>query len=169
VEFKVGLNIVLYDLRGPKRLRDDRFDWFRRAEDHALSLWLNDGNAIYRYFGDPHQLNDYLRTFDFAAARKRIEGHIDSEEERRKEFDLMDTLESPERFAHFASGTPTVRNVRDLWRGEIYERPKDIAAARAWVETVDIPYAPVGWHRKRFLDLLDLLEADENLWLYESG
>jgi hypothetical protein len=164
----MGLNLVLFSLSRREPVSDQRFDSLRRAEDYALSAWLNDSNAIYRYFGDPHQLDKLRPNIDLSSAREWVEANFDSEREREREFAILKALGSDEQFSQITAGAPTDVNLRTLWSGQIYERPKSLTEARKWAQTVVIPYAPVGWNRERFLNLLDLLATDEDLWIYED-
>lgn len=78
---------------------------------------------------------------------------------------VLSVLESEETRTRLLTGKVIAVNVRDLdSAAEIYERPKDIVAARAWVQE----HAEWDAAKRRLLGLLDLLESDENLWVYES-
>ncbi len=135
----MGLNIVIYNLRWPARVQDNRFDSFRHAEDYAFVGWLNSGHAVYRHFGNPHRFDSFI--------------------------DQSGMLGTEEEITRLKAGGVVDTNWRELDpSAEIFERPKDFAAARMWVQE------HFQWDnaKKRLLDLLDLLEADDNLWIYES-
>jgi len=52
---------------------------------------------------------------------------------------------------------------RDEAPGEVLKRPQDFNAARAWVRE----HVPAG-NQRRWLEALDLMETDPNLWLEGS-
>ncbi len=57
--------------------------------------------------------------------------------------------------------------LHEAFEGLVLERPKDFVAARQWMQEYTDPYIGV-WNCKRLWSLLDLLESDENIWLFES-
>ena len=146
----MGLNLVVYDYRfftQSDYRGDKRFDSSRHYEDRDFVAWLNAGNAIFKIIGTPEQLAEEQRFYD--EARCRIgEPVLDESLEQR-----MERL-----------GGATQREGLNV---AILERPKDFVAARAWVRDYVHPFLEI-WNRKRFEDVLDLLEVDENLWLYEN-
>ncbi|MGI8857331.1 MAG: hypothetical protein ACR2JW_16430 [Thermomicrobiales bacterium] len=161
----MGLDFELYRLDTNPPLRDERLDNQRSREDRAFSAWLNGGNAIYRHLGNPHRLDSFFYQMDVAATRKWVRKHDVSDEDKQKAIALLDVLESDETRTRLLTGEVIAINVRDLdSSAEIFERPKDIAAAQSWVQE----HAEWDVAKKRLLGLLDLLESDENLWIYES-
>ncbi len=151
----MGLNLILCDLGQSKQdtlhgdehfnwyhLRDERFDSYRHREDIDFVAWLNARNAVFKIIATP----------DALAEAQRWTG-------------VMHSIESLEQRLEERGGFP----FREALPFTVYlfERPKDLAAARAWVRDYVHPY-PGIWNQQRYWDLLDLLESDENLWLIEG-
>ena len=140
----MGLDLILFDMlhHGPPTdwQEDTRFDSSRHIEDREFVEWLDKRNAVYKLIGDPEAF-DHLRRIFGVSADNDLEEAVANQEERI---------------------------YRELFRGYVYVRPKDFAAAREWVSNHQEPYRGDAWDKQRLLDLLDLLEADSNLWLFES-
>lgn len=164
----MGLNLVLYNLAGAEPQRDRRFDSLRHTEDYSFAHWLNAGNATYRLIGNAKQWSSLAHSIQPAETYR----HPGDASRWSNLDDSIWSLEANEvsvmvwvneHSQAFGEG------LRHLFGGEIYERPKDIAAARVWVRSHAEPgFEDVDWDRDRLMGLLDLLESDEHLWLYQS-
>lgn len=146
----MGLNLILYDLRRYEEEGDyggdDRFDTFRHYEDRSFAAWLNAQNAVFKVVGPPDVLDEVQRYYNEAQRRLGVRDTLKRHMERY----------CGERHQQGFGGPIRV-----------FERPKNFVAARAWVRNYVHPMLE-DWDRTRFSDLLDLMESDENLWLYES-
>ncbi len=153
----MGLNLVLYDLGRFQQddlrngesidlsyLTDERFDWLRHIEDRDFVAWLNARNAVFKVIATPDALAEAPRWYG----------------------DAIDSSESLVRLLEERGGFPFREALP--FAVHVFERPKDFAAARAWVRNYVHPY-PGIWDQQRYWHLLDLLESDENLWLFEDG
>lgn len=147
----MGLNLHVYDLHryeaGDYRIDyrgDERFDFSRHWEDRDFVAWLNAGNAVFEVVGPPDEIDSI----------RRYLGVSESGEPLAK---LLERL----------GGEPT-RQAFGTMVG-VLERPKDFAAARTWVRDHKDPDLGDMWDKQRLLGLLDLLESNENLWIFESG
>lgn len=145
----MGLNLVLYDLRHSPLQSDERFDYLRHAEDYAFVEWLHKKNAIYKLVGDAYALTEF-RQFLGASDDEDVEQVL-------AETDVEDAEKG---------------DVLGFFRGDVFARPKDFAAARDWVHSFRLSYQRADdvwdWDRKRYSNLLDLLEREDYLWLYVS-
>jgi len=143
----MGLNLLLYDFRHIDRDKpdyphwDERFDSSRHREDYAFAEWLNDGNAIFKFIGPPEAFNRFRW---FIRSWELTNEQLEQVMEREGGYGLHEAFE-----------------------GLVLERPKDFVAARQWMQEYTDPYIGV-WNCKRLWSLLDLLESDENIWLFES-
>ncbi len=142
----MGLDIDLYDLRTfpPDDWRgDERFDSSRHPEDVAFVIWLNEENVVFQLVGSPDKLNSFRQSMG-ASTDEELEQILEHAKDR------------------------TAQEVCQIYRIYALERPKDFTTARRWVHDYKHPYFGDAWDKKRLLDLLDLMEADHNLWLWES-
>jgi hypothetical protein len=80
----------------------------------------------------------------------------------------LSVLESDEEFARLVAGDIVEAYLSEYGRFllhlDVYERPRNIVAARDWREE----HATWEPDRLAFFDLLNLLESNDDIWLYES-
>jgi hypothetical protein len=164
------LHLVLFDLRHLPPVEDERFEAKWYASGKWFVAWLHDGNAIYRHLPYSERLDGRSRGVDVPSGRVSIiqavrsfsEHGIMSETQAHR---AQEVLESDEGFAGLLAG-----NIVDVWIPgtalglDAYERPLNLAAAREWVRE-HVTWEP---EQREYLDMVDLMQADENLWLYES-
>jgi hypothetical protein len=164
------LHLVVCNLREMPPVEDERPGscWYPQGKEFIA--WLREGNAAYRHVGDPRDLEALIANRDFAGIRERARAQIDwlaehgmmSHEQARA---TVAALASDETLTGLLRGDAVeIFLVDPALRLDIYERPKDFAVARGWGQE-HVAYEP---EKQRFLDLLNLLESDDGLWLYES-
>lgn len=111
----MGLNLVLYDLRQIDANDwnwDTRFDLSRHGEDYAFVRWLHAKNAVFSLRASQKEL-DLLRQMMNTSADESLEHALENTDSHE---------------------------VLDFFIGDVFERPKDFAAARRWVHDYSDPY-----------------------------